>query len=199
MQLFEEINKFFKRTNLEKNIFKLLSMYDQNSENKECLELIDNITLKIKTNICEYQKTFEDSLYNIIDNDFVTLKDLHDEYKKEVYPLFPVKGIALLTTLTNTDISKITNYLSSYLIEEDLNEIKSNLLFQIFKTLSYFEDNNYKEKIKTFLNNNMMTCEHIEAIMTSMKQHKKELKNEGLENEYLNLMAVYFHFLYKSN
>mgnify|MGYP003296094289 FL=1 len=100
-------------------------------------------------------------MYNIIDNDFVTLKDLFDEFKKEVYPLFSVQGLSLLTKLPKTDVEKMYIMLEAFL-EEDVVDFKQRLLFQIYKTLMYFPNEEYKNSVKQFLDQNKISTSSME-------------------------------------
>jgi hypothetical protein len=193
--LFDEINSYLKRCKLEISIFKLLLLYNKNSEDEICYNLILSLTKKIEESICIYNKERNSELYNIIDNDFVTLKDLFDEFKKEVYPLFSVQGLSLLTKLPKTDVEKMYIMLEAFL-EEDVVDFKQRLLFQIYKTLMYFPNEEYKNSVKQFLDQNKITTSSMEKVMSSIKQQKKDLKNEGLEKSYIELLALYFHYLF---
>ena len=193
--LFDEINSYLKRCKLEISIFKLLLLYNKNSEDEICYNLILSLTKKIEESICIYNKERNSELYNIIDNDFVTLKDLFDEFKKEVYPLFSVQGLSLLTKLPKTDVEKMYIMLEAFL-EEDVVDFKQRLLFQIYKTLMYFPNEEYKNSVKQFLDQNKITTSSMEQVMSSIKQQKKDLKNEGLEQSYIELLALYFHYLF---
>ncbi len=193
--LFDEINSYLKRCKLEISIFKLLLLYNKNSEDEICYNLILSLTKKIEESICIYNKERNSELYNIIDNDFVTLKDLFDEFKKEVYPLFSVQGLSLLTKLPKTDVEKMYIMLEAFL-EEDVVDFKQRLLFQIYKTLMYFPNEEYKNSVKKFLDQNKITTSSMEQVMSSIKQQKKDLKNEGLEQSYIELLALYFHYLF---
>ena len=197
MKLFDEINHFINIKNIERSIFDILSLYDQKIENIECLKLIDQLISKIKEAICIYQKTKNESLYNIIDNDFVTLKDLFEEYKKEVYPLFSVKSLMLLSTLKENELHSVYKYLTIFNNEIRFESIINSLTFAVFKTIDYIDDDSFKQKIKDFLNNNTLTEPVFEAIISSIKKIKKEKTNDQLDKEYLKLIAVYFYYLYK--
>ena len=143
-----------------------------------------------------YSKEKSEQLYNVIDNDFATIKELYEEYKREVYPLFPVKGIMLLSVLPKSDVDKIYSFLSDYLKDNDSFGI-DKLLFQIYKTLMYFPSAEYRSSVKEFLSQSIITDERLESVMGSIKQHKKDLKSEGLENSYIELLAMYFDYLCK--
>ena len=77
--------------------------------------MILELTKKIDEQVVIYSKEKSEQLYNVIDNDFATIKELYEEYKREVYPLFPVKGIMLLSVLPKSDVDKIYSFLSDYL------------------------------------------------------------------------------------
>lgn len=195
MELFNEINSYLKRNRLEISIFKLLLLYDKNESDELCYNFIVSLTKKIEENICIYNKEKSEELYNIIDNDFVTLKDLFDEFKKEVYPLFPVQGIALLTRLPKTDVEKMYLMLDNF-FKEEVVDFKQRLLFQIYSTLMFFPSEEYRNSVKEFLNQNKISTSSMEKVMSSIKQHKQDLKNEGLENSYIELLSLYFHYLF---
>lgn len=196
MELFNEITTYIKRTKLDNAIFKLLLLYNTNLQDSLCYDLIQEVTKKIENNIVIYNKEKLVELYNIIDNDFATLKALYEEYKREVYPLFPVKGIMLLSVLPKSDVDKIYSFLSDYLKDNDSFGI-DKLLFQIYKTLMYFPSAEYRSSVKEFLSQSIITDERLESVMGSIKQHKKDLKSEGLENSYIELLAMYFDYLCK--
>lgn len=196
MELFNEITTYIKRTKLDNAIFKLLLLYNTNLQDSLCYDLIQEVTKKIENNIVIYNKEKSVELYNIIDNDFATLKALYEEYKREVYPLFPVKGIMLLSVLPKSDVDKIYSFLSDYLKDNDSFGI-DKLLFQIYKTLMYFPSAEYRSSVKEFLSQSIITDERLESVMGSIKQHKKDLKSEGLENSYIELLAMYFDYLCK--
>lgn len=196
MNLFEEIASFSKRSKQDTAIFKLLLLYNNNESDKLCYDLILELTKKIDEQVVIYSKEKSEQLYNLIDNDFVTLKELYEEYKREVYPLFPVKGIMLLSVLPKSDVDKIYCFLSDYLKDNDSLGI-DKLLFQIYKTLMYFPSAEYRSSVKEFLSQSIITDERLESVMGSIKQHKKDLKNEGLENSYIELLAMYFDYLCK--
>ena len=142
-----------------------------------------------------YSKEKSDELYNTIDNDFITFKELYEEFKREVYPFFSVKSIMLLSVLPKTDVEKIYSFLVKY-IEEDIKGVEK-LLFQIYKTIMYFPSVEYQNSVKEFLNQTVITDDRLESVMGSIKQHKKDLKSEGLENSYIELLAMYFDYLCK--
>ena len=54
----------------------------------------------------------------------------------------------------------------------------------------------YRNSVKEFLNQNKISTNSMEKVMSSIKQHKQELKNEGLENSYIELLSLYFHYLF---
>ena len=196
MNLFEEIASFSKRSKQDTAIFRLLLLYNNNESDKLCYDLILELTKKIDEQVVIYSKEKSEQLYNLIDNDFVTLKELYEEYKREVYPLFPVKGIMLLSVLPKSDVDKIYSFLSDYLKDNDSLGI-DKLLFQIYKTLMYFPSAEYRSSVKEFLSQSIITDERLESVMGSIKQHKKDLKSEGLENSYIELLAMYFDYLCK--
>lgn len=195
MELFNEINSFIKRSKLEISIFKLLLLYHHNESDRFCYDLILDVTKKIESGMVIYSKEKSDELYNTIDNDFITLKELYEEFKREVYPFFSVKSIMLLSVLPKTDVEKIYSFLVKY-IEEDIKGVEK-LLFQIYKTIMYFPSVEYQNSVKEFLNQTVITDDRLESVMGSIKQHKKDLKSEGLENSYIELLAMYFDYLCK--
>ena len=196
MNLFEEIASFSKRSKQDTAIFRLLLLYNNNESDKLCYDLILELTKKIDEQVVIYSKEKSEQLYNVIDNDFATIKELYEEYKREVYPLFPVKGIMLLYVLPKSDVDKIYSFLSDYLKDNDSFGI-DKLLFQIYKTLMYFPSAEYRISVKEFLSQSIITDERLESVMGSIKQHKKDLKSEGLENSYIELLAMYFDYLCK--
>ena len=196
MNLFEEIASFSKRSKQDTAIFRLLLLYNNNESDKLCYDLILELTKKIDEQVVIYSKEKSEQLYNVIDNDFATIKELYEEYKREVYPLFPVKGIMLLSVLPKSDVDKIYSFLSDYLKDNDSFGI-DKLLFQIYKTLMYFPSAEYRSSVKEFFSQSIITDERLESVMGSIKQHKKDLKSEGLENSYIELLAMYFDYLCK--
>ncbi len=194
MELFNEITAYIKRTKLDNAIFKLLLLYNTNLQDSLCYDLIQEVTKKIENNIVIYNKENSVELYNIIDNDFATLKALYEEYKREVYPLFPLRALALLSVLPKTDVEKMNVFLNKYLIDEQTDHLQQ-LLFQIYKTLMYFPSEQYRTSVKDFLNATTISEDRLESVMASIKQHKKDLKSEGLEASYIELLAMYFNYL----
>lgn len=194
MELFNEITAYIKRTKLDNAIFKLLLLYNTNLQDSLCYDLIQEVTKKIENNIVIYNKEKSVELYNIIDNDFATLKALYEEYKREVYPLFPLRALALLSVLPKTDVEKMNTFLNKYLIDEQTDHLQQ-LLFQIYKTLMYFPSEQYRNSVKDFLNATTISEDRLESVMASIKQHKKDLKSEGLEASYIELLAMYFNYL----
>ena len=194
MELFNEITAYIKRTKLDNAIFKLLLLYNTNLQDSLCYDLIQEVTKKIENNIVIYNKEKSVELYNIIDNDFATLKALYEEYKREVYPLFPLRALALLSVLPKTDVEKMNVFLNKYLIDEQTDHLQQ-LLFQIYKTLMYFPSEQYRTSVKEFLNATTISEDRLESVMDSIKQHKKDLKSEGLEASYIELLAMYFNYL----
>ena len=61
----------------------------------------------------------------------------------------------------------------------------------------YFPSEEYRNSVKDFLSQSVITEERLESVMGSIKQHKKDLKNEGLESSYIELLAIYFDYLCK--
>lgn len=196
MELFDEINSFIKRSKLEVSIFKLLLLYHNNEEDILCYDLILELTSKIESSQVIYLKEKSEELYNVIDNDFFTLKELFAEFKREVYPYFPVKGVMLLSVLPKTDVDKICSFLLNFL-KDDSVSVLDLLLFQIYKTLMYFPSVEYRNSVKEFLSQTVITDDRLESVMGSIKQHKKDLKSEGLEDSYIELLAMYFNYLCK--
>ena len=195
MKLFEDINSFLKRSKLDNSIFKLLLLYHNTESDKLCYDIIIELTEKIEGSMVIYSKEKSIELYNIIDNDFATLKELYEEFKREVYPYFSVKSVMLLSVLPKTDVEKIYKFLVRYL-DDEIRGIEK-LLFQIYKTLMYFPSVEYQNNVKEFLNQSIITEERLESVMGSIKQHKKDLKSEGLESSYIELLAMYFDYLCK--
>mgnify|MGYP003289758227 CR=1 FL=1 len=195
MKLFDDIGSFLKRSKLDNSIFKLLLLYHKNESDLLCYDIILELTEKIESSIVIYTKEKSDELYNVIDNDFATLKELYEEFKREVYPYFSVKSVMLLTVLPKTDVEKVYSFLVKYL-EEDETKI-DKLLFQIYKTLMYFPSVEYRNSVKEFLSQSVITDDRLESVMGSIKQHKKDLKSEGLESSYIELLAMYFDYLCK--
>lgn len=195
MKLFEDINSFLKRSKLDNSIFKLLLLYHNTESDKLCYDIIIELTEKIEGSMVIYSKEKSIELYNIIDNDFATLKELYEEFKREVYPYFSVKSVMLLSVLPKTDVEKIYKFLVRYL-DDEIRGIEK-LLFQIYKTLMYFPSVEYQNNVKEFLNQSIITEELLESVMGSIKQHKKDLKSEGLESSYIELLAMYFDYLCK--
>lgn len=195
MKLFEDINSFLKRSKLDNSIFKLLLLYHHNESDKLCYDIILELTEKIEGSIVIYSKEKSDELYNVIDNDFYTLKELYEEFKREVYPFFSVKSVMVLSVLPRGDVEKIYTFLVKYL-EEDINGVEK-LLFQIYKTLMFFPSVEYQNSVKEFLSQSVITDDRLESVMGSIKQHKKDLKSEGLESSYIELLAMYFDYLCK--
>jgi hypothetical protein len=194
MELFNEITTYIKRTKLDNAIFKLLLLYNTNLQDSLCYDLIQEVTKKIENNIVIYNKEKSVELYNIIDNDFATLKALYEEYKREVYPLFPLRALASLSVLPKTDVETMNVFLNKYLIDEQTDHLQQ-LLFQIYKTLMYFPSEQYRNSVKEFLNATTISEDRLESVMASIKQHKKDLKSEGLEASYIELLAMYFNYL----
>ncbi len=195
MKLFDDIGSFLKRSKLDNSIFKLLLLYHNNESDLLCYDIILELTEKIESSIVIYSKEKSDELYNVIDNDFATLKELYEEFKREVYPYFSVKSVMLLTVLPKTDVEKVYSFLVKYL-EEDETGI-NKLLFQIYKTLMHFPSVEYRNSVKEFLSQSVITDDRLESVMGSIKQHKKDLKSEGLESSYIELLAMYFDYLCK--
>lgn len=195
MKLFEDINSFLKRSKLDCSIFKLLLLYYQNESDSLCYTTILELTEKIEGSLVIYSKEKTDELYNIIDNDFATLKELYEEFKREVYPHFSVKSVMLLSVLPKVDVDKIYTFLAKYILD-DYKGI-DRLMFQIYKTLNYFPSVEYQNNVKEFLSQSIINDDRLESVMVSIKQHKKDLKNEGLESSYIELLAMYFDYLCK--
>ncbi len=195
MKLFEDINSFLKRSKLDNSIFKLLLLYHNNESDKLCYDIILELTEKIEGSIVIYSKEKSDELYNVIDNDFYTLKELYEEFKREVYPFFSVKSVMVLSVLPKSDVEKIYTFLVKYL-DEDIKGVEK-LLFQIYKTLMFFPSVEYQNSVKEFLSQSVVTDDRLESVMGSIKQHKKDLKSEGLESSYIELLAMYFDYLCK--
>ena len=110
MKLFEDINSFLKRSKLDNSIFKLLLLYHNTESDKLCYDIIIELTEKIEGSMVIYSKEKSIELYNIIDNDFATLKELYEEFKREVYPYFSVKSVMLLSVLPKTDVEKFISF-----------------------------------------------------------------------------------------
>ena len=91
---------------------------------------------------------------------------------------------------------KIYNFLVRYLEFEESKGLDA-LVFQIYKTLMYFPSEEYRNSVKDFLSQTIITSDRLESVMASIKQHKKDLKNEGLEASYIELLAMYFNYLCK--
>ena len=157
MKLFEDINSFLKRSKLDNSIFKLLLLYHDTESDKLCYDIIIELTEKIEGSMVIYSKEKSIELYNIIDNDFATLKELYEEFKREVYPYFSVKSVMLLSVLPKTDVEKIYKFLVRYL-DDEIRGIEK-LLFQIYKTLMYFPSVEYQNNVKEFLNQSIITEE----------------------------------------
>ena len=100
----------------------------------------------------------------------------------------------MLSVLPKTDVEKMNVFLNKYLIDEQTDHLQQ-LLFQIYKTLMYFPSEQYRTSVKEFLNATTISEDRLESVMASIKQHKKDLKSEGLEASYIELLAMYFNYL----
>ena len=61
----------------------------------------------------------------------------------------------------------------------------------------FFPSIEYQNSVKEFLSQSVITDDRLESVMGSIKQHKKDLKSEGLESSYIELLAMYFDYLCK--
>lgn len=192
MDLFKEYSLFVKNQSVTLRIFRFLSLFDIPVDGNLYVETINTLMNKIKDNITLYNIKKSEELYNVIDNDFVTLNDLVTEFKNIVYPCFPVSSLAIISNFGVLDIDKMIKYKKN---NEIIYAYKS-LLFQIYKTLEYFPTS-YQEQVRKFLNQEHISDKNLENIIYSIKSNKKVLKNEGLENSYIELITIYFNYLFE--
>lgn len=192
MDLFKEYSLFVKNQSVTLRIFRFLSLFDIPIDGNLYVETINTLMNKIKDNITLYNIKKSEELYNVIDNDFVTLNDLVTEFKNIVYPCFLVSSLAIISNFGVLDIDKMIKYKKN---NEIIDAYKS-LLFQIYKTLEYFPTS-YQEQVRKFLNQEHISDKNLENIIYSIKSNKKVLKNEGLENSYIELITIYFNYLFE--
>lgn len=192
MDLFKEYSLFVKNQSVTLRIFRFLSLFDIPVDGNLYVETINTLMNKIKDNITLYNIKKSEELYNVIDNDFVTLNDLVTEFKNIVYPCFPVSSLSIISNFGVLDIDKMIKYKKN---NEIIDAYKS-LLFQIYKTLEYFPTS-YQEQVRKFLNQEHISDKNLENIIYSIKSNKKVLKNEGLENSYIELITIYFNYLFE--
>ena len=165
MDLFKEYSLFVKNQSVTLRIFRFLSLFDIPVDGNLYVETINTLMNKIKDNITLYNIKKSEELYNVIDNDFVTLNDLVTEFKNIVYPCFPVSSLAIISNFGVLDIE-------------------------------YFPTS-YQEQVRKFLNQEHISDKNLENIIYSIKSNKKVLKNEGLENSYIELITIYFNYLFE--
>ena len=179
MDLFKEYSLFVKNQSVTLRIFRFLSLFDIPVDGNLYVETINTLMNKIKDNITLYNIKKSEELYNVIDNDFV-------------YPCFPVSSLDIISNFGVLDIDKMIKYKKN---NEIIDAYKS-LLFQIYKTLEYFPTS-YQEQVRKFLNQEHISDKNLENIIYSIKSNKKVLKNEGLENSYIELITIYFNYLFE--
>ena len=105
MELTEEVSTYLNKKQKDYLIYSILNHYDSLNQNSSCFSLLTMLTDKLKHNINLYQKEPKKELYNLIDNDFITLKDLYLE-SKEVYNLaFNVSSLVFLANLNYEELN----------------------------------------------------------------------------------------------
>lgn len=180
MELITSVLEYLQNIEANYLIFDILNKYDKDNNTIDCYKMINELTKKIINNINEYSKDKKEEIYNLIDNDFITLKDLIEEYKEMEYNHFLVKAVSYLTQRNKDELKKIKEYISNLDIvsSEELlnNEIQNNLSFDEF--------NHYQEMLQ--YNNHM---ESYDVIISYIK--RKELNTDN----YLKLISLYLNYL----
>ncbi len=193
MELFNEIKTFLNHIKQEIVLFNFLALYDESKDNTECLKLFLNLRFKLARNVKQYELKNDETLYNIIDNDFITLKDLYEEYKEHIYALFPFKALALVKKLNEYDLALLSKY---YVSLGSTNNQVDSIIKQILHLLNMINDQEYKNQVINYLDHNL-SDERIEQIILSLKKYKDSVDIWGIKDEYVKLIFIYFNYLLK--
>ena len=176
MELIAEITKYLNHfTNVDLVAFNTLNYYDNN--NQEHLDYINKLTTLINNNLMSYNNTPTTELYNILENDYYTLKDVVKEYEEKIYPLFSFSALSIYIMLNKDEITLVSNYMLninqnaySYLI----NLINDNL--------------NPEDKIK--FNDGLITADKI-------KNYINIIKNKIGGAIYYQVLAAYLNYEFR--
>ncbi len=192
MKLFDEINRFFHYTKQELVLFTFLSLYDQNEENQECLRLISELTNKINNSLKQYELDSSDSLYNIIDNDFITLQDLYAEYRNNGYNSFSFKVIALVKSLKTDELDLMIKWQTEI---AGISSFLDLVIKQIKLMIKLINNDAFASEVINYLDHHSLDSESLELVITSLKKYKNNLEIEGIKEVYLKLIFLYFNYL----
>lgn len=192
MKLFDEINRFFHYTKQELVLFTFLSLYDQNEENQECLRLINELTNKINNSLKQYELASSDRLYNIIDNDFITLQDLYAEYRNNGYNSFSFKVIALVKSLKTDELDLMIKWQTEI---AGISSFLDLVIKQIKLMIKLINNDAFASEVINYLDHHSLDSESLELVITSLKKYKNNLEIEGIKEVYLKLIFLYFNYL----
>lgn len=190
MELNAKINEKLKSISKDLAIFDFLKNFTSDNDDVICLECISNLVNDL-TLISESNVLFDNGVINKVENDLITLDDLINEFKTLGYSKFNIEILSLISSFGVNQIKKMTNYISDF----KGSDYKNRLCFEIFKTIDYFPSDEYRLKVKEYLNKQDLTYNDYELIILSIRKNKKDLKSEGLEIAYLELMAIFIAYL----
>lgn len=176
MELIDNIKKYLNRSFAVDIIaFNTLNCY--NDKNKECLNLINVIADRIKDNLKCYEAKPEDAIYNVLENDFFTLKELVKEYEENEYVLFPLRPLSIYSMLNKEDIMLVSKLMLD--IESDP-----------FKHLVEVVRNNLNEEDLNRFNENPYSVNNIEKYINV-------IKNKIGGYYYFEVLASYLNYEFR--
>lgn len=190
MELINRIVEKLKSIAKDIVVFEFFRPFINDVEDLACLDCINELIYSLN-NTVEWLQNPTNELINKAENDLITLDDLINEFKTIVLPKFGMEALTLVSSFSTTQIKKMTYYI----LNSGITNYEGQLSFEIFKTITYFPSTEYQNQVRNYLSKENLSFNDYELIMTSIKRNKKELKNEGLEIAYLELMAIYIGYL----
>lgn len=143
MELINEVSKNNKKLIHEIYMFKILLLITSDKQLKqECsdkLNYIEKLSETITKNIDMYKETNNHVIYNLIDNDYYTIKKLLGELKEDLYKQFRLAVLVIIDNMKNDDIIVFYNQLSNKLIGfKDIDEACTYIYYHSGEALSSF-------------------------------------------------------------
>lgn len=186
MNLKTEVMKQYKYVGNDLLFYKVLSLFLTCDDDIFCYKSIVSIYNEIKNLYNRFDSLSNEEL-NILDNDMVTLKDLIDEYKQHVYPLFNNILLMALKNFNEKEFEYMIDYIQKKLNDDTTYEIESALERCRYLICCEYPDIDLSKYQKVAFNTKNTT-----EIIIDLSKYLKLLKNLEFRKAYLKLVALVF-------
>ncbi len=139
MELIQLVRKNINKFNQQIFVLKILLSFKKVEDYIEKLEYVEKINESLNATIEEYLRTNNNTIYNIIDNDYYTVESLINELREDIVPNFKITSVIMLDNMKIDEISlfycELKSVLSKY---EDINIASNDIFYYSGKEISEY-------------------------------------------------------------